>query len=88
MKHTYKITGMTCDNCKFKITDALQSVLGITQLEINREEGIADISMSEHVQTPLMQDVLNPLGDYTITMDMGASTRELDQKKNHILNFY
>jgi len=70
MKHTYKITGMTCDSCKDKITQALQSIPEITKVEIDREKGFADISMSEHVQTPVMQEALSTLGDYSISIDM------------------
>jgi len=84
MKHTYKITGMTCDNCKEKITSALKSVSGITQVEINREKGLAEISMSEHIQTLVMQEVLTNLGDYSISMDMGASMKQMTKNKNHI----
>lgn len=83
MKHTYKITGMTCDNCKDKITQALQSIQEITKVEIDREKGFADISMSEHVQTPVMQEALSTLGDYSISMDMGASMEQA-KKKNHL----
>jgi len=82
MKHTYKITGMTCDSCKDKITQALQSIPEITKVEIDREKGFADISMSEHVQTPVMQEALSTLGDYSISMDMGASMEQA-KKKNH-----
>jgi len=84
MKHTYKITGMTCDNCKQKITSALGSLSGITQIEINREKGQAEISMSEHVQTLVMQEVLTSLGDYSISMDMGTSMKQVAEKKNHM----
>ena len=87
MKHTYKITGitgMTCDNCKEKITHALKSISGITQVEINREKALAKISMSEHVQTPVMQDALTGLGDYSISMDVGTSMKQATKNKSHI----
>ena len=83
MKHTYKIKGMTCDNCKEKITKALVSIPGITKVEIDREKGLADITMTDHVQTPVMQESLKPLGDYIISMDMGVSM-EQTRKKNHL----
>jgi copper chaperone CopZ len=82
MKHTYKITGMTCDNCKEKITQALESIPEITKVEIDREKGLAEISMSEHVQTPVMQTAISSLGKYTISMDMEVSM-EKEKKKNH-----
>jgi copper chaperone CopZ len=84
MKHTYKITGMTCDNCKEKITHALKSISGITQVEIDRVKGLAEISMSEHIQTPVMQDALTGLGNYSISMDMGTSMKQVAENKSHI----
>lgn len=83
MKHTYNITGMTCDNCKGKITQALESIPEITKVEIDREKGLVEISMSEHVQTQVMQTAISSLGKYTISMDMGVSMEEA-KKKNHI----
>lgn len=83
MKHTYKITGMTCDACKEKITNTLLSIPEITDVEIHRETGIAEVSMSEHVQTPVMQKALSKVGPYNISMDMKASMQEM-KKKNHI----
>ena len=84
MKHTYKIRGMTCDNCKEKVTHALKSVPGISHVEIDRKKELANISMSEHIQTPVMQESLTRLGDYSISMDMGTSIKQLSEKKNHI----
>lgn len=83
MKHTYIILGMTCDNCKQKITSALLSIPEITHVEINREKGSAEISMSFHVQTPLMQAALSKLGDYRISMDTEASMQSIEKKKHH-----
>ena len=83
MKHTYKITGMTCDNCKDKITQALESIPEITKVEIDREKGLVEISMSEHVQTPVMQTAISSLGEYSISMDMSVSIDQA-KKKNHI----
>lgn len=40
--------------------------------------------MSEHIQTPVMQDVLTSLGKYSISMDMGISVKQVVEKKNHI----
>ena len=81
MKHTYKITGMTCDNCKEKITKGLGAISGIIRVEIDREKELAEISMSEHVQTPVMQEALTFLGSYTISMDMSTSMKQ--KQNNH-----
>ncbi len=73
---------MTCDSCKEKVNRALLSISGIIAAEIDREKGLAQISMSEHIQTPLMQTALSTVGEYSISMDLGISM-EQTQKKNH-----
>ncbi len=49
MKHTYKISGMTCNGCKGHVQKTLKSVKEIDSVEINLEKGTADLVMSEHV---------------------------------------
>lgn len=83
MKHIYKVKGMTCDNCKGKITQALESIPEITKVQIDRENETAEILMSEHVQTPVMQTAISSLGKYTISMDMEVSIEQV-KKKSHI----
>lgn len=56
MKHSYTITGMTCDSCKEKVSKALSSVPYISTVVIDRESGAAEISMTEYVQTQTMQE--------------------------------
>lgn len=84
MKHTYKIAGMTCNSCEEKITKVLLTLPEITKVSIDREKGIADISMSTHIQTSHMQEALSNVGSYTISMDMEASMEAMNQNKNHV----
>lgn len=84
MKHTYKITGMTCDNCKEKITRALLSIPEISDVKINRENETAEVSMNEHVQIPIMQQSLNRLGNYQISMDTETSMASMKKNSSHI----
>ena len=51
MKHTYKISGMTCGNCKATIEKNLNELQDIERVEVNLEKGEATISMSKHVNT-------------------------------------
>ncbi|MFT7328189.1 MAG: copper chaperone CopZ [Crocinitomicaceae bacterium] len=84
MKHTYRITGMTCDNCKEKITHNLRSIPGIFKVKINREVGLAEISMLDDIQTPVMQEVLTSLGNYFISMKTDISTEQITDEKNYL----
>ena len=49
MKHLYKITGMTCNNCVAAVTDALLKVEAIQNVEVDLKMGEAAISMSSHI---------------------------------------
>jgi heavy metal translocating P-type ATPase len=57
MKHTYKITGMTCGGCKSHVQKILESVKDIEAVTINLEDGTAEIEMKNHIHL----DKLKPL---------------------------
>ena len=80
MKHKYSIQGMTCENCVQKITQALLSVDQITEVSVDLKANSAMISMNDHVPTPVMQQALSSIGDYTIGMDMDAMTSNIKKK--------
>lgn len=58
MKHTYKITGMTCNNCAASVADALTKVDGVTQVEVNLDKSEAEIFMSAHIPTSIFESAL------------------------------
>lgn len=58
MKHTYSITGMTCNGCKASVEKALQSVKSIDNVAVNLEASEVTISMSQHVPTLMLQKTL------------------------------
>ncbi|MAQ76994.1 hypothetical protein CL684_00470 [Candidatus Campbellbacteria bacterium] len=84
MKHSYKIMGMTCDSCKEKITQALQSIPEISDVKINREQETAEVFMNEHVQTPTMQKSLDKIGNYRISMNAEISISSMKKSSSHI----
>jgi len=47
MKHTYKITGMTCGNCEAKVKNSLLMVPGVTDVEVSGEKQSAIITMDK-----------------------------------------
>ncbi|PZD78270.1 heavy-metal-associated domain-containing protein [Mesonia sp. K7] len=65
MKHTYKITGMTCQGCKASVTKHLEAIENITQVEVNLERSEAEITMTKHVMIAELQQALPE--KYTIT---------------------
>lgn len=67
MKHTYKITGMTCMGCRAHVEKALNETEGVTNAEVNLEKGEAVIEMNKHLTVTKLQDSLtNAGGNYHI----------------------
>ncbi len=58
MTHTYKITGMTCNNCKASVTEKLSAVEGVSNVSVNLEKGEAEIIMKKHISTEIFKGAL------------------------------
>ncbi len=59
MKHTYQITGMTCEGCKNSVTEKLSSISGVLDVSVNLETGETVIEMQEHIPTESLQQALS-----------------------------
>ncbi len=69
MKHTYKITGMTCNGCKTNVESALGNLNQITKVEANLKEETVVVEMTSHVTLERLQETLLKAGlHYTIEM--------------------
>lgn len=77
MKHTYKITGMTCQGCRAKVENALNDIDGISA-KVTLEPAETTITMDQHVPTEKLQEALSAIGNYTIEM-AGHSTKAENQ---------
>ncbi|BCY28618.1 heavy-metal-associated domain-containing protein [Flavobacterium okayamense] len=71
MKHTYSVTGMTCSSCEEKVKNALLSLPEITNANVNKDKGTAEVEMSNHIATSAMQQVLGE--KYSISMQHETS---------------
>lgn len=86
MKHSYKITGMTCSSCEEKVKNALLSLPEITKANVNRDKGTAEVEMSSHVVTKEMQKVLGE--KYTISIQHETSNVFNQEKEKSWLQTY
>lgn len=66
MKHTYKISGMTCGSCKASVEKSLNDIQDVTNVEINLEKEEAIITMSSHIEVKTLQKTLP--SKYAISM--------------------
>jgi copper chaperone CopZ len=58
MTHTYHVTGMTCNNCKKSVEDALQKLDQVSKVAVNLESEEVAISMDSHIETQVLKDAL------------------------------
>lgn len=62
MKHTFQITGMTCNGCRNHVADTLLRVEGVTSALVDLEKGEAIIEMTYHIPVEKFQEVLQADG--------------------------
>jgi Cu+-exporting ATPase len=68
MKHTYAISGMTCNGCRSNAESTLNNIKGVLKANVNLDEGKAEVEMEHHISTEtLQQDFLKAGLHYTIT---------------------
>lgn len=66
MKHTYKISGMTCGSCKASVEKSLNDLDKVTNIVVNLENEEAIITMNSHIEVETLQKALS--SKYTISI--------------------
>lgn len=59
MKHTYKVTGMTCGGCVASVEKELQKVSGVTDVFVDLEKAEAEVTMDHHIDTVTLKSALS-----------------------------
>ncbi|WP_310992485.1 heavy metal translocating P-type ATPase [Aequorivita marina] len=77
MKHTYKISGMTCNGCRGHVEQVLNNVDGVSNASVNLEKGEAVLEMDKHIPLDAFQKALEDDGGrYAISMQGDVSQEE------------
>ncbi len=58
MKHTYTITGMTCNGCRAHVEKELNAVEGVENASVDLEKAEATIEMNNHISLEIFQEAL------------------------------
>lgn len=58
MKHSYTITGMTCEGCVASVTKKLKKVQGVEGVEVDLSSSAAHINMGHHISLSDLQAAL------------------------------
>ena len=77
MKHTYSVSGMTCNGCRTHVEKSLSEVPGVSNVEVNLEEQKAEIEMQQHIPLRTFQEKL--VGSSYEIQESGHSSAEQDQ---------
>lgn len=67
MTHTYNVTGMTCSSCQKKVHSLLSGVEGVNNVNINLQDGTADINMKKHIPVVRFKAALQNYPKYQIS---------------------
>ncbi|MFS4483813.1 heavy-metal-associated domain-containing protein [Hyunsoonleella sp. 2307UL5-6] len=59
MKHTYTVTGMTCNGCRGSVEKTLNAIPEVTNASVNLEASEATMEMSQHIPIEQLQDALS-----------------------------
>lgn len=78
MKHTYTITGMTCNGCRSKVENTLNKIEGV-QAEVTLQPPTAVIAMDNHIPVEQFQNALREVGNYGITMNGDADGQHIKE---------
>jgi len=58
VKHTYKITGLTCNGCRNHVQETLSKIEGVIEASVDLEKGEASVEMDHHLSIETLQKPL------------------------------
>ncbi|MEZ4921712.1 MAG: HAD-IC family P-type ATPase [Crocinitomicaceae bacterium] len=82
MKHTYHITGMTCNGCRTHVQEALEKVEGVTSAEVDLESGKANVESDHHIAVDVLKEAVAASGNYALHEDEHAHHPHPPKKKD------
>ncbi|SHI95857.1 heavy-metal-associated domain-containing protein [Algibacter luteus] len=90
MKHTYTITGMTCNNCKVSVEENLNKLDHVVNAAVDLERAEATIEMSKHIPVETLQKTLP--NKYTISekhkINVFKSSGVVEQEKTDLQQLF
>jgi copper chaperone CopZ len=82
MKHTYKIEGMTCNNCKASVEKYLNDLPHISHVSIDLEKGEAEVTMDKHISSDELQNALPE--KYTVSAPTSLTSSTIPSEKTKL----
>ena len=90
MKHTYSVTGMTCNGCRTSVEDALNSINKVVKATVDLDRAEAVVEISEPISLKELQNAIP--GKYTITkkdqLNVFQSVKNQGSEKSEIQQLF
>ncbi|AUP78756.1 heavy-metal-associated domain-containing protein [Flavivirga eckloniae] len=86
MKHTYTITGMTCNGCRTSVEDKLNAINGVLNASVDLEKAEAHIEMASHISISEFQKALPD--KYSISENNISTPSEVKEKKSELKQLF
>ena len=90
MTHTYTVTGMTCNGCKAKVEEALQSIEHVEDVSVNLDTSKVTVTMTKHIPTDTFEKALPE--KYTISETQAGNVfetaTERDDEKSELKQLF
>lgn len=61
-EQTYKVTGMTCGHCATAVTNEVQSLDGVTNVQVNVDAGEVTVSSEHPLDASKVSEAINEAG--------------------------
>lgn len=88
MKHTYKITGMTCTGCKTNVQSTLEGIKGVKSAVVDLKENTAELEMTQHIELAELQKHFEGSSYGIHNKDYNVSEKSKSKKKVEKGTFY
>src|SRR5674476_900725 len=85
MTHRYTVYGMSCNNCRAHVEEALKKIEGVTHVSVDLPKAEAVIEMESHIPLEKFQEALkNEGGNYSISLpgDIAFANKIQEEKLN------
>lgn len=77
MTQQFSIQGMTCGSCAQQVQTALETLPGVSEVEVSLQQGTASLKSNEHIKDAQVMEVLP--AKYTLTSDVSSTPSKARQ---------
>ena len=83
MKHTYNITGMTCNGCRTHVEKTLNSVEGVIDAQVDLQKAEAILEMDSHIPLETFKEVLEVESGGRYSIAIPGEQNHFHEHKKH-----